>query len=240
MRERLNARAIVLFLAATLCFATGSLSQETASFSSHWKRIKEEKNTNSARSSELVELLQSRLDLTIPDWWKKRLYLIANGLGSGGPRDKTTDEVLLRELPKRNFEIEQNGVEAKLKFEADGVLVELDSRFVDAERIPETSIGALQLQDGSVIVARLREDSSFMVAKIQNRSDIAWMQEKVVRDASERPISYTGVALDACVEILEKKGTIVVVGARMGVSCIYVFDLDHGDELDAGVFDQLR
>lgn len=141
---------------------------------------------------------------------------------------------------KRSYEIEQNGRDAKLRFEADGLLVDLDASIADEERIPATSIDCLQLGDGSVLVARLRDDDQLVVARIENRSDIIWFQKKAVLNPSNRPANYTGVALEACVEILRKKDVIVIVGAKRGVSCMFVFELDQGDELDAGIFDQLR
>lgn len=238
----IQSKSITALLSCFLIIANvnNSSSQDVTPLNDYWRHLKESKDANAAKIMKFTEFLEARLDVTIPDWWQARLQLSSNGLGSGGPLTQNNDIDTRTKRSRRSFAIEQDGEDAKLKFEADGLLVDLDASIADEEKIPATSVDCLRLGDGSVVVARLRGDGHLIVARIENRSEIVWYQKTTVPNPNNRSAGYTGVALDACVEIIRKKNSIIIMGAKLGVSCMFVFELDQGDELDAGIFDQLR
>lgn len=238
----IQSKSIAAFLSCllTISIVSNCSSQDRTPLNEYWRHIKESNDTNAAKIVKFTEFLEARLDVTIPDWWRARLQLSSNGLGSGGPLAQNNNIENRTNRSKRASEIEQDGEVTKLRFEADGLLVDLDASIADEERIPATSIDCLQLGDGTVLVARLRDDDQLFVARIENRSDVVWFQKKRVLNPNNRPASYSGVAREACVEIFRRKDVIVVIGAKLGVSCLFVFEPDQGDELDAGIFEQLR
>lgn len=235
-------RSVTAFLACLLIIAIvgDCSSQEKTPLNDYWRRCKESSETSEAKIMLFTAFLKERLDITVPDWWRARLQLSSNFLGSGGPLDQTDNIESRTKRSKRTFEIVQEGGESKLRFEANDVLVDLDPVIADDERIPAASIDGLQLGDGSVLVARWRNDDQLVVARIENRAGSVWFQKKQVSNPNDRSAWYSGVGREACVEILRKKDAIVVIGAKTGVSCLFVFEPDQGDEVEAGIFDQLR
>lgn len=100
-----QSKSITALLSCLLIFANvnNSSSQDKTPLNDYWRHLKESKDANAAKIVIFTEFLEARLDVKVPDWWRARLQLSSNGLGSGGPfAQKTILKIAQKDPMKLN------------------------------------------------------------------------------------------------------------------------------------------